>query len=114
MVVENDEQHACQQQDHVGEKVDTDILQDTIVTYRTAISDIENAIKEADRAIIALKESGWKTSASREFFNNFDSNWKKAINDRLKILRHLKECLEDAKNDYDGLFSSASQIGNSL
>ena len=95
-------------------KIDTDILQTTISTYARIIDDIQNAIKDAERAIDVLKTSGWKTNASKAFFDNFDSSWKKSINDRVKVIKHLKECLENAKRDYDGLCSEASRLGNSL
>lgn len=95
-------------------KVDTDTLQDTINTYRTVIDDIEKAIKDAEQAIGVLKGSGWKTNASQAFFDNFDSSWKTGINNRVKVVKHLKSCLEDAKKDYDNLYTAASQVGNSL
>ena len=95
-------------------KVDTDILQDTINTYRTAIDDIEKAVKDAEQAIDVLKGSGWKTNASQAFFDKFDSSWKTGINNRVKVVKHLKVCLEDAKKDYDSLCTAASQVGNSL
>lgn len=95
-------------------KIDTDILQNTISAYQTAIDDIEGAIKDAEQAINVLKGSGWKTTASQAFFDNFDSNWKTGINNRVKVVKHLKDCLEKAKSDYDSLVTAASQIGNSL
>lgn len=95
-------------------RVNTDTLQETIDAYQTIISDIELAIKEAEQAIDVLKTSGWKTAASKEFFENFDSSWKTSINNRVKIIKHLKACLQDAKIDYDELFSEASQLGNSI
>ena len=95
-------------------KVDIDILQDTVSTYTTVIEDIETAIKDAQDAIDVLKSSGWKTNASEAFFDNFDSSWKTNINNRIKVVKHLKECLSDAKGDYEGLYSAASQLGNPL
>lgn len=95
-------------------KVNTDTLQETINAYQTAISDIEQAIKDAEQAIDVLKTSGWKTNASKAFFENFDSSWKTNINNRVKVITHLKECLQDAKNDYEELCSEASRLGNSL
>lgn len=95
-------------------KIDTDILQTTISTYATIIEDIQNAIKDAEQAIDVLKTSGWKTNASKAFFDNFDSSWKKGVNDRVKVVKHLKECLEEAKKDYDGLCSEASKLDSAL
>lgn len=94
--------------------VNIDTLQQTIIAYQTAIEDIENAIKEAEQAIDVLKGSGWRTNASRAFFENFDSAWKTDINNRIKAVKHLKSCLESAKTDYDVLFNEVDQIGNSL
>ena len=95
-------------------KVDTDILLDTINTYTRVTDDIENAIKEAEQAIEVLKTSGWKTNASKVFFENFDSGWKSSINNRLKVIKHLKSCLEQANTEYISLCMDASQIGNPL
>ena len=95
-------------------KIDTDILQDTINTYRTVIEDIEKAIKDAQGAVDVLRSSGWKTNASKAFFDNFDSAWKTNIDNRVKVVKHLKECLSEAKKDYDTLCSAASQLGNSF
>lgn len=94
--------------------IDTDVLQDTISIYNTVIEDIEEAIKIAEQAIDVLRSSGWKTNASKAFFENFDSLWKINIDNRVKVVRHLKECLEDVKKDYDALCSAASQLGNAL
>ncbi len=95
-------------------RVNTDTLQDTINAYQTAISNIEKAIKDAEQAIDTLKTSGWKTNASKAFFENFDSIWKTNINNRVKVIKHLKSCLQDAKTDYEGLCSEASLLGNSI
>ena len=95
-------------------RVNTDTLQETIYAYQTAISDIEQAVKDAQQAIDTLKTSGWTTNASREFFNNFDNSWKTNINNRIKVVKHLKSCLEDAKADYEELYSAASQLGKSI
>lgn len=95
-------------------RVNTDTLQETIYAYQRAISDIEQATKDAQQAIDILKTSGWKTNASRAFFDNFDGSWKTNINNRIKVVKHLKSCLEDAKVDYEGLYSEASQLGKSI
>ena len=36
-------------------KIDTDVLQDTINTYKTVIEDIEKAIKDAEDAVDVLR-----------------------------------------------------------
>ncbi len=95
-------------------RVDTDVLQSTINTYATVIDDIEKAISDAQKAIDVLRTSGWKTNASRAFFDNYDNSWKTNVNNRVKVIKHLKECLEDAKSDYEALCSEASRLGNSI
>lgn len=94
--------------------INTDVLQNTINTYNQAIVDIERAMKEADAAITSLKASGWKTNASRAFFNNFDNTWKTSMNNRVKVMKHLRDCLLDAKRDYDDICAKASRVGNSF
>ncbi len=95
-------------------KVDTDEISRTISNYETAIEDINSAIKEAEDAIEVLKKSGWKTKASETFFDNFDSSWKSNINKRIQVIKHLKECLVEAKNDYDKLCEEASGLVNTI
>lgn len=95
-------------------KVDTDVMQSTITTYTSAIEDIENAIKDAQNAIDVLRNSGWKTNASKAFFRNFDHSWKNNVNNRVKVMKHLNECLQQAKADYETLYQEASQLGKSI
>lgn len=95
-------------------KVDTEVVNATIKTYKKAIEDINKAISDAEKAIEVLKNSGWKTNASKEFFNNFDGTWKVNVEKRIEVLKHLKDCLEDAEVDYNLLYDSASNIGSLL
>ena len=95
-------------------KIDIDILQDTITAYQTAIDDIEGAVGDAEDAVDTLRTASWKSGASDAFFENFDSNWKKNIEDRIQIIKHLKGCLEEAKKEYDAVYTEATQLGNSL
>ena len=95
-------------------KVDTDVLQTTIQTYSSIIDDIQGAVREAQQAIDLLRSSGWKTNASRAFFDNFDLSWKNSMNDQVKIIKHLRECLLNAKNEYGDLYTEASQLGINL
>lgn len=95
-------------------KIDIDILQDTLTAYQTAIDDIEGAVGDAEDAVDTLRASSWKSGASDAFFDNFDSTWKKNIEDRIQIIKHLKGCLEEAKKEYDAVYTEATQLGNSL
>lgn len=94
--------------------VDTEILQDTIDSYQKGIDEMEQAIKIADIAVDLLRSSDWKSDASRAFFDNYDNSWKNGIEDRIKVIKHLRDCLKNAKKDYNKLIETVPQLGNKL
>lgn len=94
------------------DEIDLEIISDP--SYQTAIDDIEGAVGDAEDAVDTLRTSSWKSGASDAFFENFDSNWKKNIENRIQIIKHLKGCLEEAKKEYDAVYTEATQLGNSL
>ena len=94
--------------------VDTDVMQSTIVTYQNAITDIEMAVSNAEKAIETLKSSAWQSAASKEYFNNFDASWKVNIEKRIQVITHLKECLNGAYIDYEDLCEVAAGLKNSI
>lgn len=95
-------------------RVDTDVLTDTINTYKIIADDINRAIRDAENAVNALKTSGWQSNAGKAFFDNFDYSWKVNMAKRVKVIIHLRQCLENARNEYEQLCSEAARLGNSL
>ncbi|HHW47062.1 MAG TPA: WXG100 family type VII secretion target [Clostridiaceae bacterium] len=95
-------------------KIDFDQLNDTIKDYEKSIDEFETLVNTLTASVDALKNSGWKSAASDAFFKTFDETWKKNIEMHIKILIHLKECLNYAKTEYETLYNSIPSIGNSL
>ena len=95
-------------------KIDISQLETTIKDYEKSIEDFENLIATLESSVDALKNSGWKSAASDEFFKTFDEKWKKNIDMHIKVIEHLKECLKYARTEYETLYNSIPSIGDSL
>lgn len=95
-------------------KVDLEQLSETITMYDKSYNDFESLIKTLSASVDALQNTGWKSAASEAFFSTFDETWKKNMEMHLKIIKHLKECLVNAKNEYEALYESIPSIGNTL
>jgi len=95
-------------------KVDLDQLNETITAYEKSYNDFESLIQTLSASVEALKNTGWKSAASEAFFLTYDETWKTNMQMHLKIIKHLKECLINAKNEYEALYESIPSIGNSL
>lgn len=95
-------------------KVDLDQLNETITMYDKSYNDFKSLIKTLSNSVAALQNTGWKSAASEAFFRTYDETWKINMETHLKIINHLKECLIEAKNDYEALYESIPSIGNSL
>ena len=95
-------------------KVDLEQLSETITMYDKSYNDFESLIKTLSASVDALQNTGWKSAASEAFFQTYEETWKTNMQMHLKIIKHLKECLINAKNEYEALYESISSIGNTL
>lgn len=95
-------------------KLDLDQLNDTIRVYNTSITDLKASFSEMEKAVNTLKNSGWKSPAATAFFQLFDTSWKKNMERQLKIMGHLKSCLDGAKTDYQAVYEKVHTLGRNL
>lgn len=94
--------------------IDLGKLTNAISNYEIIISDFEQAVKETEEAIKTLKSSGWKSSASTQYFLTYENTWKKNMKKRIEVIKHLKKCLEKAKNEYQGIYDEMNQLDSAL
>lgn len=95
-------------------KIDLGKLSSAISSYETIISDFEQAVKDTEDAIKSLKTSGWKSGASTQYFLTYENTWKKNMKKRIKIIKHLKKCLEKAKSEYQDIYDEMTKLDNAL
>lgn len=95
-------------------KVDFDVFNQSIKSYEEAIGLFEENLSELNKSIDNLRTSGWISPTSEAFFESFDNKWKKNMELHIKVLRHFKECLELAQNDYRELDEVAKGLLNVL
>ncbi|MDY2735225.1 WXG100 family type VII secretion target [Intestinibacter sp.] len=95
-------------------KVDFDVFNQSINSYEEAINLFEENLSELNKSIDDLRTSGWVSAASQAFFESFDNKWKTNMELHIKVLRHFKECLELAQNDYRELDELAKGLTNVL
>ena len=90
--------------------VDFDALNETIDLYESSLDDFKSMISKLDKVIGTLKSSEWKSDAATAFFNSYDENWKQNMQKHILIIEHLKECLEEARKEYDSLADDAQDL----
>lgn len=81
-------------------KVNLDILDSTKRAYDDAIETLETALNELSTTIEELRSQKWKSNGADTFFQNYDGEWKKSLNDHLSYLKHLRDCLAKAQTSF--------------
>lgn len=94
--------------------IDLDKLSAAISSYDDIINEFEEALKNTEKAIHSLKSSGWKSNASIAYFLTYDEVWKKNMNKRLKIIKHLQDCLKKAQIEYNAVYEEMEQLDTPL
>jgi len=95
-------------------KVDLDVLQTTINTYNTEITNITAAKSAINRSLTSLKASGWDSGASKAWFSLLDDEWLKNIDYQIRVLTRLRDNLIIAKEEYNGVYNELQTLQNSL
>lgn len=94
--------------------IDLDKLASAISSYDDIISEFEDALKSTEKAINSLKTCGWKSNASSAYFMTYDDAWKKNMNKRLKIIKHLRDCLMKAQTEYTAVYEEMENLDKPL
>lgn len=86
---------------------DSDVLEfntETLTTQATAINriadDLEKEQADLRSAIVQLRDD-WKTGAGAEFFEKYDEDWTKILDNHIKLLRDLVDALDYAAAHYE-------------
>lgn len=94
--------------------IDLDKLSSAIAEYDDIITNFEQAVRDSERAINSLKNSGWKSGASTAYFLTYEDTWKKNMQKRIKIIKHLRDCLKKAYTEYTDIYEEMQQLDSAL
>lgn len=94
--------------------VNFDAMENTIRQYEESADDFKNMLSTLNKSVNVLRDSGWKSGASEAYFSSYDETWKKNMEDHLKIIEFMRDCLRDAVNDYKSLENDINEVYNSL
>lgn len=81
-------------------KVNLDVLDNTKRVYDEAIESLTKAMCQLENTIEDLRTKDWKSNGADTFFQNYDGEWKKSLNDHLSYLKHLRDCLAKAQTSF--------------
>lgn len=95
-------------------KVDLDVLQTTINTYNTEITNITAAKSAINRSLSSLKASGWDSGASKAWFSLLDDEWLQNIDYQIRVLTRLRDNLIIAKDEYKQVYDEQEALKNYL
>ena len=84
-------------------KVDFEVLENTIRQYDAAAEDFSSLLTSLEKSIDLLRNSGWNSEASKAYFKSFDDTWKKNMQDHIKSIAFMRDCLKSAESDYGDL-----------
>lgn len=95
-------------------KVDTDQLNTAISKYNTEINNLKVVIKKIQDSMDNLKESGWDSNASKQYFKVYEDTWLINLKLYIRVLEQLKEDLEIAKEEYSKLEQAFNDYNNCI
>lgn len=89
-------------------------VEQSINDYKKSIDDFTNMANSLVPIINELRTSGWVSNAGNAYFEKYNDSWKKNFDMHIKILTFLKECLIEAKRDYEQLYEQSKQLANDI
>ena len=65
-----------------------------------------------EKLVKAMEEvrGGWDSDAGKAFFEKFDDEWKKNFDDYTKVVEHMADNMNVAKNKYQAIFDQADKL----
>lgn len=81
-------------------KINLNELDNVINVYDKEIETLEFAYNQVNNALKKLRSSAWKSTGSDVFFDSYDHLWSKDFKDHIDYLRHLRDCLKLARDDF--------------
>lgn len=95
-------------------KVNFNELNATIANYEQAINEFESMKRGLENSINILRDSKWKSLSSKTYFESFDNTFSKNMDMHIKVLKHLKSCLEEAQKEYNEIYETIPTLGKYL
>lgn len=95
-------------------KVDIDVLDSTIKTYNTEISNLQQAKDTIKRSLTVLKSSGWNSNAGNAWFSLLDDEWLKNVDYQIRVLDQLRSNLVVARDEYIAVYNEQEALKNYL
>lgn len=95
-------------------RVDLDVLQTTINTYNTEVTNLNAAKSAIKRSLASLKASGWDSGASNAWFSLLDDEWLQNIDYQIRVFKRLRDNLIIAKEEYNGVYDELQTLQNAL
>jgi uncharacterized protein YukE len=95
-------------------RIDLDVLDATISTYNTEISNIKRAKVQVQNALNLLSSSGWDSQASKTWFSLLDDEWLKNIDYQIRVLERLRDNLRIAKSEYLAVVEERDKLTSDL
>ena len=87
---------------------------DTLTTQATKIAkiadDLEKAQRDLSSNLTQLRED-WQTGAGDKFFEKYDSDWLKILDNHIKLLRDLVDALTYAAEHYEPVAQEYAKLG---
>lgn len=74
--------------------------------YGRIATELRNMSKKLNGCLADLKSSGWTTPAGSAFAKMAETNWEENIDKYADLLDTLKDILDSAAREYDGLVSN--------
>jgi WXG100 family type VII secretion target len=91
-------------------EIDLNKLTHAQTAYTRVATDLNSSIRGLDSALEMLKNSGWSSEASNAFFMHYDSSWKENMNKRVRMLEHVKSCLQKAQSEYTAIYNELNSV----
>ena len=85
---------------------DTTVFRQYGAKYGQIATDLRTMAKKLNSCLAGLASSGWTTPAGSAFSKMAECNWEKNIDKYADLLDTLKEILDMAAKEYDGLTSN--------
>lgn len=85
---------------------DTTELRNSGAKYASIATELREMSKKLDDCLVELKNSGWTTPAGTAFQKMAETNWEDNIEKYAALLDTLKNIIENAASQYEGLVTN--------
>lgn len=86
---------------------------EALETAKNNYSSYAQRMKSLKEKLVKATEEvrgGWDSDAGKAFFEKFDDEWKKNFDDYTKVVEHMADNMNIAKNKYQAIFDQADKL----